>query len=492
MYKALLIAVNEQRSREINALPNTLNDVTQIKRLLTEEPAVFQQSDVLTLSGNLATKSMIDHALKGFFSDASSKDVLFLYWAGHGGFDQSNAYFIPYDADEATISNTSINMSDVKKYIDETPAQTVLSFFDTCHSGALLRGISTTSIDTLMSRGLDIKGSGKFVVAACTEDQSAWDRGKHGAFTDHLIHGLEGGATNSKGEVDIYTLYSYVSQAVTSEFSDQHPVLKSTLSGAPIIIKYTKAREHETQQQFISQSNEVRRKVDKSGNWFLIGDLRAQYHSYRYNGATKTYSLILKVTSNARSIEMTLNQMLRTVRPFAIEDSAEYVQVEDVNIEVIDGEKTINLTLVSSQNRSNHMFNEMTINGITSDEIAKLRIERFIFNQEIPSHVKATRSDGMIYGSSSDYPVSERLIPELLEQQVEPECIRLYIIAVLVFKSILSEVKEVSLIIQDNTIVRITINGNRPRIYSNVAPSNIMVDHPVTFPMSMMDNYRST
>ncbi len=41
MYKALLIAVNEQRSREINALPNTLNDVTEIKRLLTEEPLFF-------------------------------------------------------------------------------------------------------------------------------------------------------------------------------------------------------------------------------------------------------------------------------------------------------------------------------------------------------------------------------------------------------------------------------------------------------------------
>lgn len=492
MYKALFIAVNEQRSREINALPNTLNDVTEIKRLLTEEPAVFQQSDVLTLSGNLATKSMIDHALKGFFSDASSEDVLFLYWAGHGGFDQSNAYFIPYDADEATISNTSINMSDVKKYIDETPAQTVLSFFDTCHSGALLRGTSNTSIDALMNRGLDIKGSGKFVIAACTEDQSAWDRGGHGAFTDYLIRGLEGEAINPKGEVDIYTLYSYVSQAVSSEFSNQHPVLKGTLSGAPIIIKYTKAREHEQQQQLVSQSSEAQRKVDESGDWFLIGDLHARHHSYRYNSATKTYSLILKATSNARNIEMTLKQMLRTVRPFAIEDSAEYVQVEDVDVEVIDGEKTINLTLVSSQNRSNHMFNEMTINGITPDEIAKLRIERFIFNQDIPSHVNTTYSGGMIYGASSDYSVSDCLIPELLEQQVEPECIRLYVIAVLVFKSILSEVNEVSLIIQDNTIVRITINGNRPRIYSNEAPSNIMVDHPVTFPMSMMDNYRST
>lgn len=486
VYKALLIAVNEQRNSVIKALPNTLNDVTEIKRLLTEEPAIFQHSDVLTLSGNLATKSMIDHALKGFFSDALSDDVLFLYWAGHGGFDQNNAYFIPYDADTDNISHSSINMSDVKKYIDETSAQTVLSFFDTCHSGALLRG---TSIDELMRRGLEIKGSGKFVIAACTENQSAWDRGGHGAFTDYLIRGLEGEATNSKGEVNIYTLYSYVSQAVSSEFSDQHPVLKGTLSGAPIIIKHTKAREHAQQQQFVSQSSVTRRKVDESGDWFLLGDLRARQHSYRYNSATKTYSLILKATSNARNIEMTLKQMLRTVRPFAIEDGAEYVEVEDVDVEVIDGEKTINLKLVSSQNRSSHMFHEMRINNTTPDEIAKLRIERFIFNQDIPSHINTTYSGGMIYGASSDYPVSDHLIPELLEQQVELECIRLYIIAVLVFKSIISEVKEVSLSIEDDIIVRITINGNRPRTYSNVDPSNITVDHPVAFPIPKRGKY---
>lgn len=486
MYKALLIAVNEQRSREINALPNTLNDVTEIKRLLTEEPAVFQQSDVLTLSGNLATKSMIDHSLKGFFTDASSEDVLFLYWAGHGGFDQSNAYFIPYDADEANISNTSINMSDVKKYIDETPAQTVLSFFDTCHSGALLRG---TTIGALMNRGLDVKGSGKFVVAACTEDQSAWDRGKHGAFTDHLIRGLEGEATNPKGEVDIYTLYSYVSRAVSSEFSDQHPVLKGTLYGAPIIIKHTKVREHEKQKQLIPQSSAGRRKVDDSGDWFLLGKLRARHHSYRYNSSTKTYSLKLKAISNERNIEMPLKQMLRTIQPFAIGDSAEYIQIEDVSVEVTDGEKTINLTLVSTQNQSLHMSNEMTINGMNPEEIAKLRIERFIFNKEIPSHVSATFLGGMIYGASSDYQVSDQLIPDLLVQRVELECIRLYIISILVFKSILSEVKEVSLIVEDDEIVRITINGNRPRTYSNVDPSNITVDHPVAFSMQVIDKY---
>ncbi len=54
------------------------------------------------------------------------------------------------------------------------------------------------------------------------------------------------------------------------------------------------------------------------------------------------------------------------------------------------------------------------------------------------------------------YPVSDRLIPELLEQQVEPRMHQTLHHAVLVFKSILSEVKEVSLVIQSNTIDRIT------------------------------------
>ncbi|TCI75729.1 caspase family protein [Exiguobacterium sp. SH0S1] len=475
LYKALLIAVNEQRDHEISALPNTLNDVREINRLLTEEPAVFGKSDVQILYGNLTTKSMLDHALHSFFGDASPNDVLFLYWAGHGGFSQTNAYFIPYDADIHAIGDTSINMSDVRDHIDQTPARTVLSFFDTCHSGALMR-----SIDNLMERGLEIKGSGKFVIAACTENQLAWDRNGHGAFTDHLIRGLEGGATNPSGEIDIYTLYAYVSRALSKEFENQHPVLNSTLSGPPVIIKNVKTRQAESNSTPLFDGGQWM--IDNSGDWFLLGSSSARYFSYRYNRSDKAYSLILKAENNSRGVEEVLKQMWRTEQPFAIEDTAEYVRVAEVNVEVVGGEKTINLKLVSSEDRhGSHMFSEMTVNGIKPDEIAKLRIDHYLFNKEVPRHVRMDHSETLIYGNPSDYEVSDRLIPDLLNQNVSLECIRLHLIAVLVFKSIVSEVNSLNLFVERGVITRITIEGRRPRVYSNVDPSIVSVDEQVHF-----------
>ncbi|WP_161568928.1 caspase family protein [Exiguobacterium sp. SL-9] len=476
MYKALLIAVNEQRSQEITTLPNTFNDVSAIHRLLTEEPAIFQQSDVQILSGNLTTKSMLTHTLRSFFEEASPEDVLFLYWAGHGGFSETNAYFLPYDADRHAVGDTSINMSDVRDHIDQTPARTVLSFFDTCHSGALIR-----SIDSLMDRGLEIKGSGKFVIAACTEDQSAWDRDGHGAFTDHLIRGLEGGATNPSGEVDIYNLYSYVSQALTTEFPNQHPVMKGTLSGPPVIIKNVKTRQDKSNPRPLLEGGQ--RVIDESGDWFLLGrGVCARYSSYRYNRSDKTHILVLKAENNSKRVEETFKQMWRTEQPFAIEDSAEFVRVDEVDIEVVGGEKTINLKLVSIENKhGNPMFDNASFNGITPDEIAKLRIDHYLFNKEVPSHIKINHSASIIYGMSSDYEVSDQLIPDLLDQHMALECIRLHLIAVLVFKSIVAEVNSLNLYIENHAITRITLEGRRPRVYTNVTPTIITVDQAVHF-----------
>lgn len=475
MYKALLIAVNEQRFPEISVLPNTLNDVKEINRLLTEEPAFFQQSDVQILSGNLTTKFILSHTLKDFFESASSDDVLFLYWAGHGGSSSTDAYFIPYDANIQDIDQTSIKMSDVKDYIDQTQARTVLSFFDTCQSGAIMR-----SMDNLMERGLAIKGSGKVVIAACTENQSAWDRDGHGAFTDYLIRGLRGEATNGEGEVDIYSLYTYVSRALAAEYSNQHPVMKSTLSGQPIVIKNASSRESKSfSKQLVETSLQV---VDSSGTWFLLGDLNARFSSYRYNQSNKTYMLVLDAKSNSREVEEALKKMWRTEQPFAIENSAAYVRVEEVDVAVKDGDKTINLTLAISANKlGNPLFDQMSVNGFTPDELAYLRIDYYLFNKKHAVHGQMNHSNGLIYGLHSDYKVSERLIPDLLDRGMELECLRLHLVAVLILKSIVAEVNTLNLYVENHMITRITIEGIRPRVYDNVTPSKITVDQQVQY-----------
>jgi hypothetical protein len=104
-----------------------------------------------------------------------------------------------------------------------------------------------------------------------------------------------------------------------------------------------------------------------------------------------------------------------------------------------------------------------------------------LISKEVPNHIKINHSASIIYGTSFDYEVSERLIPDLIDHHVPLECIRLHLIAVLVFKSIVAEVSSLNLYIEDHAITRITLQGRRPRVYTNVTPSTITVDQPVHF-----------
>ncbi|PIC90902.1 hypothetical protein CSV71_02270 [Sporosarcina sp. P21c] len=59
-------------------------------------------------------------------------------------------------------------MQYVRNLIDNTKAKAVLSFFDTCHSGAVAR-----NTHTMLTRGMDISGEGKILIAACLPEQTA-------------------------------------------------------------------------------------------------------------------------------------------------------------------------------------------------------------------------------------------------------------------------------------------------------------------------------
>ncbi|WP_158233682.1 caspase family protein [Sporosarcina sp. P21c] len=82
-YKAIIIAAD--RYKQANDLPNTLNDAREIKKLLTEEPSHFKEENVQYYHGNLVTKAVLVASLTSFFTKAKSEDILFLFWAGHGG-----------------------------------------------------------------------------------------------------------------------------------------------------------------------------------------------------------------------------------------------------------------------------------------------------------------------------------------------------------------------------------------------------------------------
>lgn len=473
-YKALIIAVDQYNS--INSLPNTVNDATEIKRLLLEAPSFFKEQDVQIFQGSISRRNILLSALKSFFESAVDTDVLFLFWAGHGAFINNEGYFVPFDGDIDSPNTSMIKMSEIRDLIDQTTAKTVLSFFDTCHSGAITR-----TIQQELHRGLEVKGSGKVLIAACTASQFAWDRAGHGAFTDYLIKGLEGEAADRNGDIDVYNLYSYVSKRLNEEFGDQSPVIKSTLNGEPLLLKRTTNRSELTSVNISTNTNE---QVNSSGLSFWLGPIVTDYDEFQSKNKGEYQITLINPDSN---IEQALKDMRDKERyPFAIKNEADIVSIENIDFRSTREGSCIVISLKGTGESENSIFSEMSIGGgmgktLTPDDIAMLRIRRILFGENvIPSGYGDSLVESMVsHPTNAKIQVIPNIISSLVSQKYSPEKIRIMIVGSLILTGTIAKIDTLSLTLGNGIITKIHLIGYRPKYYSNVDPKKIEVNEEV-------------
>jgi hypothetical protein len=483
-YKALIIAVDQYNS--VNGLPNTVNDALEIKRLLLESPSFFNEQDVQVFRGSISRRTILLSALKSFFESAVDKDVLFLFWAGHGAFIDNEGYFVPFDGDIYSPNLSMIKMSEVRDLIDQTTAKTVLSFFDTCHSGAITRNIQQE-----MHRGLEVKGSGKVLIAACTASQYATDRAGHGAFTDYLIKGLEGEAADRNGDIDVYNLYSYVSKRLNEEIGDQNPVIKSTLHGEPLLLKRTINR---SKLNAVKTATNTIEQINSSGLSFWLGPIITDYDEF--HSKNKGEYQITLINPDTK-IEQALKGMRDRDRdrdrdryPFAIKDEADIVSIENIDIRSTREGTYIAVDLKSKGESNNSIFSEMSVGGgmgktLTTDDIAMLRIRRILFGEKfIPSGYGDSLVESMIsHPTNAKIQVIPSIISSLASQKYTPEKIRVMIVGSLILTGTIDKIENLSLTIDNGVITKIHLIGYRPKYYSNVDPEKMEVNEAINIPI---------
>jgi hypothetical protein len=472
VYKALIIAVDEYMSA--NSLPNTVNDALEIKRLLLESPSFFKEQDVQVFQGSISRRTILLTAIKSFFESAVNTDVLFLFWAGHGAFINNEGYFVPFDGDIYSPDISMIKMSEVRDLIDQTAATTVLSFFDTCHSGAITRNIQQELL-----RGLEVKGSGKVLIAACTASEYAADRAGHGAFTDYLIRGLEGEAADRNGDIDVYNLYSYVSKKLNEEISDQNPVIKSTLNGKPLLLKRTINRS-----ELNAEKENAIQDINSSGLSFWLGPIITDYDEF-YSKNKGEYQITL--INPDPKIEQTLKDMRGRDRyPFAIKDEADIVSIENIDIRSTREGTYIVVNLKGTGESNNSIFSEMSVRGgmgktLTADDIAMLRIRRILFGEKVlPSGYGDSLVESMISRpTNAKIQVIPNIIASLASQGYTLEKIRVMIVGSLILTGTIDKIETLSLTMANGVVTKIHLIGYRPKYYSNVDPKKIEVNEAI-------------
>lgn len=159
--------------------------------------------------------------------------ILFFYYSGHGS--QGALH----------LGSQKASIPRIKKLLNQSGAQTVIAFFDACHSGAVVRrkGFKRRpNFKIHLESGGAVRG--RVYIASSGEYEASLesDDVQGSYFTHFLISGLRGQADRNKdGRVDVDELYQYtyrrtVARTAMTRRGIQHPSFELGLRGTGRLI----------------------------------------------------------------------------------------------------------------------------------------------------------------------------------------------------------------------------------------------------------------
>jgi hypothetical protein len=252
---AIIIGINEyEPGSQISGLAGAENDAREICERLRNN-GDFEISTDQLLVGPHSTRKKILKAISRIFRNEDFKyDLVTFYFAGHGIVDKNEGYIAPYDMDPDDPYVSGIRMEDLRGVISESQNDaSVIMFLDCCFAGKATqepvrggvlatpetRNLSATQLKNMVeapnkSAKLE-RGRGKIILASSEADAVAREKvgckhlGRedphaHGAFSFHLIEGLDGRSADSDtGVITIGSIKKYIEDQMINE-GKQTPV----------------------------------------------------------------------------------------------------------------------------------------------------------------------------------------------------------------------------------------------------------------------------
>jgi len=165
--------------------------------------------EVRALSGTVEPPEFLQ-TIEDFFS--SDSELLF-YFYGHGCVRKNgNGYFA---TSSARNFEEGIPMAEVITSASTSKAREIVLILDCCHAGAATEVTNVTTTDLARQA---IQHPGRVFLAGCASDQNGWEvkaddeQKKIGAFSYHILKGLEGEASYGRGKVRGSMLGTYVTE----------------------------------------------------------------------------------------------------------------------------------------------------------------------------------------------------------------------------------------------------------------------------------------
>ena len=215
---ALVIGIDAYADGGIPDLRNSETNARGVLAVLADpQTGGLPEANVQSLLGAEATAPKIRAAL-GRLGQVPREATVFVYFAGHGAAAGESAYWVPQDAKASDLPATAIAASEVRRLLEQVPAERILLVMDCFHAPGL-GGESGAEVDpkVVLARyhgkrhaTLGAAGSKEHAIDA----QGSW----RSVFTHYLVEGLSGQAeADGDGVVALSELATYVGRRVRAE-----------------------------------------------------------------------------------------------------------------------------------------------------------------------------------------------------------------------------------------------------------------------------------
>jgi len=255
-FYALIIGINYDTNPLVNNLNYCEDDANSMESSLLNSG--WEAAEIIKLLGPAATKAGIENALNSIMSQAGAKDLVLVYFSGHGftlidlSGDEKDGYdeaIVPVDCDPSDPA-TFLTDDELRTLFKISRTQKGVFIIDSCYSGGLINkpvsmtSLTPKSLDALSARGSG--GSGDLdalifpVMTAASQYEESWEDHSlgHGIFTYFLIEGLAGQRADRSGDgfITVRELFHYAENHTEIYIPIQHPVMRFPMDFIDILI----------------------------------------------------------------------------------------------------------------------------------------------------------------------------------------------------------------------------------------------------------------
>lgn len=221
MKKALVIGIDDYDPP--NKLNGCVNDAVELSAALEANGDGSPNFDVRRMisTEDRITSRVLNEAISELFSGEA--ETVVLYFAGHGILDDetNSGYLVTQDGNDP---NWGISLSGILHQANKAypKIKSTVILLDSCQSG--IAGETSGMGD---NGSISHIGNGVTILTACHRTGFAAETNGHGTFTDIILDGLGGAASDVIGRVTPASLYAHVDQTLGAW--EQRPIYKANV-----------------------------------------------------------------------------------------------------------------------------------------------------------------------------------------------------------------------------------------------------------------------